>query len=290
MDLPSFEKSPVGRNPLGEGKYVTTAGCLIIGDEVLNGKTKDSNSNYFAKWCFNLGIDLRRIEVIPDEEDDIVEAARRMTSNYDLVVTSGGIGPTPDDITYQSIAKAFDAEPLQYHDETLRRMQENLKARRRDAGQGEVTEDMITARRRMALFPNRDVEILFTAPQLWVPVVRMRGRLCILPGIPRLFEALLDSLEPYVPIDPNRPRPYRMLIHTTKPESNITPFLIELTDRCKAEDIKVGSYPNFGMGVDVSLIGTNLERLQELAQEVEQRLDAKIVAQGKVGEASSRKD
>lgn len=290
MDLPSFEKSPVGRNPLGEGKYVTTAGCLIIGDEILNGKTKDSNSNYFAKWCFNLGIDLRRIEVIPDEEDDIVEAARRMTSNYDLVVTSGGIGPTPDDITYQSIAKAFDAEPLQYHDETLRRMQENLKARRRDAGQGEVTEDMITARRRMALFPNRDVEILFTAPQLWVPVVRMRGRLCILPGIPRLFEALLDSLEPYVPIDPNRPRPYRMLIHTTKPESNITPFLIELTDRCKAEDIKVGSYPNFGVGVDVSLIGTNLERLQELAQEVEQRLDAKIVAQGKVGEASSRKD
>lgn len=114
--------------------------CLA-GDEVLNGKTKDSNSNYFAKWCFNLGIDLKRVEVIPDDECDIVEAARRMTDKYDLVVTSGGIGPTPDDITYESIAKAFDAEPLKYDDEVLRRMQENLKARNRDSGT-EVTEDV----------------------------------------------------------------------------------------------------------------------------------------------------
>ena len=71
-EMPTFDKSTVGKNPLGEGKYVSTAGCLIIGDEVLNGKTKDSNSNYFARWCFNLGIDLRRVEVIPDEEEDIV--------------------------------------------------------------------------------------------------------------------------------------------------------------------------------------------------------------------------
>lgn len=78
--------------------------------------------------------------MIPDEEEDIVEAARRMTDKYDLVITSGGIGPTPDDITYQSIAKAFAAEPLRYDEEVLRRMQENLKVRRRD--QSEVTEDV----------------------------------------------------------------------------------------------------------------------------------------------------
>lgn len=81
-----------------------------------------------------------------------------------------------------------------------------------------------------------------------------------------------------------------MLIHTTQPESNITPFLIELTEKCKAEEIKVGSYPTFGVGVDVSLIGTNLERLKALGAEVEQRLDAKIVASGKIGESSSRKE
>lgn len=57
-------------------------------------QTVDTNSAYLAKWCFSLGINLKRVEVIPDEEDDIVEAARRMSKNYDFVVTSGGIGPT----------------------------------------------------------------------------------------------------------------------------------------------------------------------------------------------------
>ena len=96
-ELPAikFDKTPIGNNPLGEGNYVKTAGCLIIGDEVLNGKTKDSNSNFFAKMCFNLGIELKRIEVIADDEAEIVEAARRMTKEYDFVISSGGIGPTP---------------------------------------------------------------------------------------------------------------------------------------------------------------------------------------------------
>jgi hypothetical protein len=84
--------SPVPGNPLGEGRYVQTAACLIIGDEVLNGKTKDSNSNYLAKMCFDLGIELRRIEVIADDLDEIVEASRRLSGKFDLVVTSGGIG------------------------------------------------------------------------------------------------------------------------------------------------------------------------------------------------------
>ena len=67
---------------------------LVIGDEVLNGKTKDTNSNYFAKHCFELGIELKRIEVVPDEEADIVEAARRLTDRFDWVVSTGGIGPS----------------------------------------------------------------------------------------------------------------------------------------------------------------------------------------------------
>lgn len=73
---------------------IHTAGCIIIGDEVLGGKTVDTNSAYFAKFCFKLGIALKRIEVIGDDEEEIVEAVRRMSSNYDFVVTSGGIGPT----------------------------------------------------------------------------------------------------------------------------------------------------------------------------------------------------
>ena len=75
-------------------RMIHTAGCIIIGDEVLGGKTVDTNSAYMAKFCFNLGMNLKRVEVIGDDEGEIVEAARRMSENYDFIVTSGGIGPT----------------------------------------------------------------------------------------------------------------------------------------------------------------------------------------------------
>lgn len=75
-------------------RMIHTAGCIIIGDEVLGGKTVDTNSAYMAKYCFSLGMNLKRVEVIGDDEGEIVEATRRMSDNYDFVVTSGGIGPT----------------------------------------------------------------------------------------------------------------------------------------------------------------------------------------------------
>ena len=282
-ELPVFEKTPLPdfsrTNPLGAGKYVSTAACLIIGDEVLNGKTKDSNSNYLAKFCFDLGIDLRRIEVIPDDEQTIVEAARRLTDQFDWVVSSGGIGPTPDDITYESMAKAFGAE-LEYDEEVVRRMAENLKARQVNT---DVTPDMITARKRMALFPNKHAEVIFPTERLWVPVVRMAGKLCILPGVPRLFEALLDGMESYIPLDPNRPRPYRVLIHTRLPESNISPFLVKLTDKCKHNGIKIGSYPKWNNGVDVSLIGNDWDELEKLIPEVEKEVEGKLIESGQLG-------
>lgn len=216
-ETPKFPKSPVEQfnQPLGPGKYVNTAGCLIIGDEVLNGKTKDSNSNFLAKWCFDLGIELKRIEVIADDEEEIAEAVLRMSKNYDFVVTSGGIGPTPDDISYDSIGKAFGAQPLEYDSETLRRMEEHQKTRSYSHKQ---TEEMLTARKRMALFPSAKqgvkVEVIHPAEDLWVPVVRVAGKVHILPGVPRLFEALLTGLEPYTPIDPSKPKPHRILVHT----------------------------------------------------------------------------
>lgn len=90
QELPRFPLSAIPKfdHP------VRTAACLIIGDEVLNGKTKDSNSNFLAKFLFDLAIDLKRIEVIADDEDEIVEAVTRLAARYDFVITSGGIGPT----------------------------------------------------------------------------------------------------------------------------------------------------------------------------------------------------
>lgn len=289
--MPTFAKTPLPdftkSNPLGDAnRYISTAACLIIGDEVLNGKTKDSNSNYFAKFCFDLGIDLKRIEVIPDDEDVIVEAAKRLTCQFDFVVSSGGIGPTPDDITYSSMAKAFSPDAkLVYDEEVIRRMAENLKARQVST-QG-ITQDMITARKRMALLPAQNAQVIFPTEQLWVPVVRMVGKLCILPGVPRLFEALLDGLEPYLPLDPNRPRPYRVLIHTRLPESNISPFLVHLTEKCKPLAIKVGSYPKWNNGVDVSLIGNDWPALQQLIPDVENAVQGKLIESGQLGKTRS---
>ncbi|WWD20180.1 hypothetical protein CI109_104656 [Kwoniella shandongensis] len=274
-------------NPLGEGKYIQTAGCLIIGDEVLNGKTKDTNSNFFAQFCFDLGIELKRIEVIADDEDEIVEAARRMTDKYDFVVTSGGIGPTHDDITYASLGAAFSL-PLKHDSETLRRMMELSTPQRREE-LAKATPAQKEARERMALFPTASKEgdakseIIFVEGDKWVPVVRLGGKLCVFPGIPSLFQQLLLGLTPYLPLPPASSKPFRHLIYTSKPESVIAPFLTELQARVKKEGIRVGSYPFLYSGVHVSLIGHDVERIKELGQEVAKDLDGKVVSEGKLG-------
>ncbi|ODN78639.1 hypothetical protein L202_04232 [Cryptococcus amylolentus CBS 6039] len=280
-------------SPLGDGKFIQTAGCLIIGDEVLNGKTKDSNSNFFAQYCFDLGIDLKRIEVIADDEDEIVEAARRMTEKYDFVVTSGGIGPTHDDITYASLAKAFNL-PLVHHPETLRRMWALTTPERRKELEA-ASQAQREARERMALFPtwkkegDAKSEAIFVEADKWVPVVRLGGKLCVFPGIPSLFQQLLLALTPYLPLPPASSKPFRHLIYTSKPESAIAPYLTELQARVKKEGIRIGSYPYLYQGVHVSLIGHDVDRIRSLGEEVIKELDGKVVSEGKLGVESGSK-
>ncbi|CAD6566488.1 MAG: hypothetical protein TREMPRED_002652 [Tremellales sp. Tagirdzhanova-0007] len=281
-------------NPLGEGSYIKTAACLIIGDEVLNGKTKDTNSNFFAQFCFDLGIELKRIEIIADEEEEIVEAARRMTDKYDFVVTSGGIGPTHDDITYSALGAAFSL-PLSHHPETMRRMWALASPLRREE-LGKASPAVKEARERMALFPTAKgghggdgdqgpkSEVIFVAEDKWVPVVRLSGKLCIFPGIPGLFQQLLLGLTPYLPLPPASAKPFRHLIYTAKAESVIAPYLTELQARVKKEGIRVGSYPFLYSGVHVSLIGHDLERIKELGQEVVNELDGEVVSAGQLGD------
>ncbi|KAF8558621.1 Molybdopterin binding protein [Imleria badia] len=265
-------------------KHIQTAGALIIGDEILNGKTLDRNSNYFARFCFDHGIDLKRVEVIADDEHEMyvhpsllwlapdspsVEASRRMVDRYDLVVTSGGIGPTHDDITYASLAKAFHQQ-LSYHPETLTRMAQRLSLPQND--------DQRTARMRMALFPHA-AEVLFVAPDLWVPVVRLEGKLCVFPGIPSLFQKMLDNLAPLLPLPPPHARPSRLQVFTSLPESSIAPYLATLQKRVISEGIRIGSYPLLQRGVYVSLIGVDSDRICQLAQEVEKEIEGRIVSE-----------
>src|SRR5688500_8544302 len=87
--------------------HLVTAAVLVIGDEILSGRTKDKNIGYIAEYLTNIGIDLKEVRVVPDEEGEIVGALNALRSRYTYVFTTGGIGPTHDDITADCVAKAF---------------------------------------------------------------------------------------------------------------------------------------------------------------------------------------
>lgn len=281
-------------------RMINTAACLIIGDEVLGGKTVDTNSAWFAKYCFSLGITLRRVEVIADDEAEIIEAVRRMSSTYDLVVTSGGIGPTHDDITYQSIARAFEL-PLVLHAAGLEKMKALSKPR---PGQENFSWDVDsparTAKLRMMQLPYDEArpdaeQVVFPAEDLWVPINVVNGNIHILPGIPRLFEKMLTGLKPsLLPrlTDPEGKGVYRLLISTPLPESEVAGFLTELSNKVESRGVKVGSYPRWGKSRNtVTLVGRDKEFMDSLIPEVEVGVQGRRVeVEGEDDDAGSDKD
>ncbi|CAO2654620.1 Nn.00g113530.m01.CDS01 [Neocucurbitaria sp. VM-36] len=267
---------------------IHTAACLIIGDEVLGGKTVDTNSKaYFAKFCFSLGINLRRIEVIADDESEIVEAVRRMSKNYDFVVTSGGIGPTHDDITYQSIAKAFGLQ-LKLHDAAYERMKRLSKPHKSQPDfDWNVESAALTAKKRMVELPidesvPDEEQVIFVSDALWVPVSCVNGNIHILPGVPRLFEAMLDGLKPrLLPrlTDPEGKGVLRILISTPMAESAVAGYLTELAAKAEPKGVKVGSYPRWGKDHNtVTLVGRDRAFMEGLVPEVEAAVQGRRVA------------
>ncbi|PMD62429.1 Molybdopterin binding protein [Hyaloscypha bicolor E] len=267
-------------------RTIHTAACLIIGDEVLGGKTVDTNSAYMAKFCFGLGMPLKRIEVIADDEDEIIEAVRRMSNNYDFVVTSGGIGPTHDDITYQSIAKAFGLK-LKVHQEAYERMKKLSKPHPSQPNfSWDEDTPARTAKMRMIELPldeTRDLkkQVIFPHEDLWVPVACINGNVHVLPGVPRLFERLLDGMKPILTprlSDPEGKGIHRILISTPQAESEVAPYLAELAARVEPKGVKVGSYPRWGKERNtVTLVGRDQDFLESLVAEVEKNVDGRRV-------------
>ncbi|KAF3767401.1 Molybdopterin binding protein [Cryphonectria parasitica EP155] len=267
-------------------RTIHTAACLVIGDEVLGGKARCDNSNYMAKFCFSLGIQLKRVEVIEDDESEIIEAVRRMSDRYDFVVTSGGIGPTHDDITYQSIAKAFGLE-IKLYDEAYQRMRKLSKPR-----PGEETfnwdeeSPTKTARLRMVELPTDDSiplekQFLFPREDLWVPVAVVNGNVHILPGVPRLFEGLLNGLKAHIMprlVDPEGKGACRVLISTPMGESAVAAYLTELAHKVEPQGVKVGSYPRWGKTRNtVTLVGKDQAFLDSIAPDVAQNVKGRVV-------------
>ncbi|KAK4245157.1 MoaB/Mog domain-containing protein [Corynascus novoguineensis] len=275
-------------------RKIHTAACLIIGDEVLGGKAGQedgwTNSHEFAKWCFGLGINLKRVEVIEDDEAEIIEAVRRMSERYDLVVTSGGIGPTHDDITYQSIAKAFGL-PLVLHQEAYALMKKISKPRHNQPNfNWDVDSPALRAKLRMVELPtdvNRPLEeqFLFPCKKLWVPIAVVNGNVHILPGVPALFTQLLNGLTPIILprlTDPEGKGLMRISISTPLTESEVAGYLTELAARVEPKGVKVGSYPQWGKDTNtVTLVGRDKEFLESITPEVLQRVKGTIETAGK---------
>ncbi|PTU25385.1 hypothetical protein P175DRAFT_0498505 [Aspergillus ochraceoroseus IBT 24754] len=217
-----------------------------------------------------------------------MEAVRRMSNNYDFVVTSGGIGPTHDDITYESIAKAFGLK-LKLHDAAFERMKKLSKPHpMQPAFDWDTPSPALTAKLRMVEIPHDDAlpieqQAVFVADDLWVPIAVVNGNVHILPGVPRLFEKLLEHLKPFLLprlVNPEGKGIYRYLFSTPLPESAVAPYLTDLAARTASRGIKVGSYPRWEKKRNtVTLVGTDKELMDSLIAEVEENVKGKKVLQ-----------
>src|SRR6516225_4083638 len=126
-----------------QSKEIVTAALLVIGDEILSGRTKDKNIGYIAEYLTALGIDLMEVRIVGDEESAIVEALNALRTRYTYVLTTGGIGPTHDDITADSVAKAFGVA-IEYDPRAVALLEEHL---------ARMGTDVNEARMRMARLP-----------------------------------------------------------------------------------------------------------------------------------------
>ncbi len=158
-----------------------TAAILVIGDEILSGRTKDKNIGYIAEYLTNVGIDLKEVRVVPDDEDEIVTAIRALKGRYTYLFTTGGIGPTHDDITADCVAKAFGV-PIDHDPRAVAILRERYRA-----------EDLNEARLRMARIPHG--ADLIENPISKAPGFRL-GNVIVMAGVPQIMQAMLDNAMP----------------------------------------------------------------------------------------------
>ena len=229
-----------------------TAALLIIGNEILSGRTRDANLPYLAATLNDIGVRLREVRVVPDVEDDIVAAVNALRVRYDYVFTTGGIGPTHDDITAAAIAKAVGQRLIQ-HPEALSRLQRHY---------GEAGLELTAARLRMAEVPEH--ASLIDNPISTAPGFRVEN-VFVLAGVPRIMQAMLDGLKSQLR---GGSRLLTQSVVTNLGEGTIAAGLSDL--QLRFPDVEIGSYPRFGSGpggfrVTLVLRHTDAARLERVA-------------------------
>lgn len=204
-----------------------TASMLAIGDELLSGRTKDKNIGHLADVMTLAGIDLKEVRIVGDEPDDIVAAVNALRQRYDYVFTSGGIGPTHDDMTADAIAAAFEA-PIGYHPQAYALMEKHYAARDMEFTQ---------ARKRMARTP--EGASLIDNPVSVAPGFKI-GNVYVLAGVPAVFQAMLEKIVAGLP---QGPLVLSAAVKCPFGEGDIGGPLGDIQKR--HPDVVIGSYPKF---------------------------------------------
>lgn len=228
-----------------------SAALTIIGNEILSGRTQDTNTPWVAERLTERGIVLSEVRVIPDVEDVIIRTVKELSGLYDYVFTTGGIGPTHDDITAECVAKAFNV-PLVRDEQAFRMLEEHYGL-----------EQLTPPRAKMSLVPQGSK--LIPNPVSAAPGFNI-GNVYVMAGVPRIMQAMLDHVMGTIvagkPILSNT-------VACGLAESVLAEDLSALADRYA--DIQIGSYPHYRggvLGLSLVLRGMNPESLDKATQEL----------------------
>ena len=230
---------------------ILKAGILVIGDEILSGRTHDTNSNFIAKKLTESGISLEEIKIIHDHKETIIINIKEFHKKYDYVFTTGGIGPTHDDITSESVSKAFKL-PYERHEEGYKILESYYKP-------GEFND----GRQKMIWMPKGAKLILNPtsgAPGFYVENV------FVLPGVPSILKSMLGGLKNKI-VGGNPIISHTISLRTF--ESHIAESLSSVQN--KYQNVEIGSYPFFHagkLGVSIVIRSDNEKLIKECSSEV----------------------
>jgi len=235
-----------------------TAGILVIGNEILSGKVADSNSHYLCRELRALGVDVERMITIPDVIEVIASDVKAMSESYDFVFTSGGIGPTHDDLTIDGVAAAFDLPVVHC---------QLIEDRIRRATSADLNESLL----KMARIP--DGASLLDAGDMWFPLVIVRN-VYILPGIPELMRKKFESARDRFRGVPFVLKKVFVKAHESDIASDLNGLLKEFPD------LMLGSYPRIqkqGFSVLLTLESRDAGLVQSALDSLLARLPAGVV-------------
>jgi molybdenum cofactor synthesis domain-containing protein len=236
------------------------AAILVIGDEILSGRTQDTNTNYIAKFLGTLGIDVCEARTVPDIEDEIVAALNALRARYTYVFTTGGIGPTHDDITADAVAKAFGVG-IDYHPEVLAMLAARYKP-------GEFN-DM---RKRMARIP-LGAELVRNSASV-APGIHI-GNVYVMAGVPMIMRAMMEDIAPHLKRG--------AIVHAATVGARIGEGRIAAgLARIQKDfpELALGSYPYYredGFGVQLVARGRDADKVEAAAQAIEVMIRAEGV-------------